>query len=381
MVILVTITFRSSPPQSLEFVQSEIVAEGQEKDEIMSSRHSTSSECAVHKGFIISNQLGLLGNNIFEIGFANRLATELCWDVFYRPMWNNNFPVPRAQYCFPNAMLPAEEIPQELRNELGMNSDHIYAMTEIFEEQRRSNPASNFILKEWTTNLTEKGQAMQLQHVEYDFTGNKVDILVERLRLESSKVRVLYLAAFFIHYDWLSGWRDEMREWFAMNTACCQTPPPPEEAVVIHIRDFNPEDDGKNKGLNWGVYVHILKEYGLLERPVWIVCQPKSVNTTLIQGMLVHIPNSEVHTGEDDYDAYCVMQRAKVLIPTTSSSFSQIAGLLGSPDTVIHYPTHTLDYPMVTLSVPDWKYHLVDGSLNEIKEFDIDHERLKVGMA
>jgi hypothetical protein len=172
-----------------------------------------------------------------------------------------------------------------------------------------------------------------------------------------------------------------MREWFTINKSCCQTPTPPDEAVVIHIRDFDPEDNGMNKGLKWGVYVHILKEYRLLEKPVWIVCQPKSVDTTLVQDLLSHIPNAEVHTGENAFDAYCIMQRAKILIPTTSSSFSQIAALLGSPDKIVHYPTHTLDHPAVTLSVPDWKYHLVGESLNEIEEFDVDHERLKVGMA
>lgn len=44
--------------------------------------HSTSilPHCAPREGLIISNTLGCLTNNLFEVGFANRLATELCWN-------------------------------------------------------------------------------------------------------------------------------------------------------------------------------------------------------------------------------------------------------------------------------------------------------------
>jgi hypothetical protein len=47
----------------------------------------------------------------------------------------------------------------------------------------------------------------------------------------------------------------------------------------------------------------------------------------------------------------------------------------------VHYPTHTLEYPMVTLKVPGWKYHLTNNETNGIADFDVDHSWLEVTQA
>lgn len=147
--------------------------------------------------------------------------------------------------------------------------------------------------------------------------------------------------------------------------------------IVIHIRDFEPEDDDKNKHLKVGVYKDIIEKYYGRGKPVWVVCQPESVQTPIVQD-LVHEFGAVVHTGQDAIDAQCILTRARILIPTTSSSFSQISPFIGSPDMEVHYLTHTLDEPMVTLKVPGWKYHLTNKQVDAIQEFDVDHDLLHV---
>ena len=175
-----------------------------------------------------------------------------------------------------------------------------------------------------------------------------------------------------------------------MNKKCCPTPSPKENTIVIHIRDFEPEDDGKNKDLQVGVFRDIINKYYHDEKDVWVVCQPKSVNSTLVQDLVKEF-NAQVHTGTDNIDAFCILARARIHIPSTSSSFSQMAALLAQSnvkkiygnDTFVevHYPTHTLDRPMVTLKVPGWKYHLTNSNNNGVKDFDVDHSRLSVEQA
>ena len=58
-------------------------------------------------GLIVSNLLGRLANNLFEISFANILATELCYPIIYRKQWQGVL-TPQSQkhaQCFPNIHL------------------------------------------------------------------------------------------------------------------------------------------------------------------------------------------------------------------------------------------------------------------------------------
>lgn len=175
------------------------------------------------------------------------------------------------------------------------------------------------------------------------------------------------------------------------NKKCCPSPPPERNTIVIHIRDFNPEDDDKNKNLQVGVFRDIIhKYYDDKSNDVWVVCQPKSVKSEIVQDLVEEF-DAKVHTGTDNIDAFCILARARIHIPTTSSSFSEMAALLAESNVKerygndtqveVHYPTHTLEYPMVTLKVPNWKYHLTDEECTGIKEFDVDQARLLVTQA
>jgi hypothetical protein len=237
----------------------------------------------------------------------------------------------------------------------------------------------------------------------------------------------MHLRAFFIHGEWLHPLlfnnnnnkmmtrrqNNPMQEWFAMHQkgpdSCCPTPPPPPGTVVIHIRDFEGEDDndGANaevhasRSINMGVYKHILKHYDYMDRPVWIVCQPKTVKKKIVhqlqewlvsqkQGSQEHV---QIHVGVDAYDAFCILTRAPVLIVSYASTFSQAAALI-APDTtttansdgeqiqqVVHIPMvdEPDDRPQVTIDIPHWKYHLVDDSpsRNRIQKFDVPHDQFQ----
>ena len=190
--------------------------------------------------------------------------------------------------------------------------------------------------------------------------------------------------------DWMGP--QHIPHWLKINqdSKCCPTPSPKKDTIVIHIRDFNPEDDDKNKNLQVGVFRDIIHKYYKKRRhEVWVVCQPKSVTSKVVQDLVKEF-KAQVHTGTDNIDAFCILARARIHIPTTSSSFSQMAALLAESHiketysdqhVEVHYPTHTLNYPMVTLKVPGWKYHLTNDDCTGIEEFDVDQTRLEVTQA
>lgn len=199
----------------------------------------------------------------------------------------------------------------------------------------------------------------------------------------------------YFSYDWMREWMGpaHIPHWLKINQIrkCCRTPSPKRNTIVIHIRDFEPEDDAKNKNLKVGVFQVIIKRYyGGQDNEVWVVCQPKSVKSEIVQDLVREL-GAKVHTGIDNIDAFCILARARIHIPTTSSSFSQMAALLAESNTKetygsdtqveVHYPTHTLEYPMVTLKVPSWKYHLTNDECTGILEFDVDQSRLLVEQA
>ncbi|KAG7344756.1 hypothetical protein IV203_032287 [Nitzschia inconspicua] len=371
-------------------------------------------------GLIVLNILGLLGNNFFEIGFANILARELCWDVVYRPMWNQYFfKNTKATQCFPNALLPTPTEPKEewktsLRIQDSSSSSSssfwkqlTYTETEDYNEQ----------ILEWVGNLTnsnntatDTSNVLRFEHLYVDLPGDQMRQLIHQvgypqennnrvrgasattetttfagtsIPLTTNPKRLLFLEAFFIQYDWVAPYLDDMRYWFAFNPSCCRTPPPPDKTVVIHVR--NHEQGFGNYQLN--VYKDILKQYGYDQTyNLWIICQPEYKEDQLMKDFLAEYGNDRVRieTGVDEVDAVCIMKHAPVLIVSSGSTFSMMAALLAEPSLgqVVHYPVERLEYPEVTIKVPTWKYHLVDHPSNaKVLEFDFDQDRMRVKMS
>ncbi|KAL9185302.1 hypothetical protein ACHAXT_003079 [Thalassiosira profunda] len=363
-------------------------------------------------GLIVVNILGLLANDLFEVAMAKRIATQLCgWHVIYRSAWNSAFPTPETDRCFPNALADSnnrqersggyrtmEAILRIMKSEDGNDAKKINltalsrALTynslepEKHEGWDMDEDKANAMVEKWVDFLGER--AVKIEHGEYDFKGDNIDQLVSRLQDASSKVQVLSLGAFFIHYDWMRDWMDEISEWLHIDPSCCTTSIESiKETIVIHIRDFEPEDDGKNKNLQVGVYRDIIEKYATSskdERQVVVVCQPKSINTTIVQDLVQEF-GAVVRPGENNIDGWCILRSARgMIIPSTSSSFSELAALLAgheNDNVQVHYPTHTLRNPMVTLKIPSWKYHLTNRNNTGVAVFDVDHERLKVDQA
>lgn len=353
----------------------------------MQSKVPAIKQCAPREGVIIVNFLGLLANNLFEVAFALRLAEELCWNILYRPFWNAEFPSKRGRQCFPNANLPrhykqlsSSSISSTLQDDIQLNAStwHTWALN-----PGENAESVNKQYGEWVERMAFQNKSVaQLAHFEFDFTGNGVESLVKDIYSRESHIQVVSMEAFFIHYDWMKEWMPRIRQWLSISPKCCKHDPPP-NAVVMHVRDFDIDDGGYN-GLKASVYTDILQHYHDTNRPLWIVCQPKTADSPFVKAIVKSVNRSKVTivTGIDQYDAFCTLTRAKTLVLSYVSSFSQMAALLNKHgDVKVHYPLTTLDEPEVTLAVPGWKYHLVKESLDGIKKWNVGYEKIKTVMA
>jgi hypothetical protein len=349
------------------------------------SKAPATKQCAPRDGVIIVNFLGLLANNLFEVAFALRLAQELCWKIVYRPFWNAEFPSKRGRQCFPNAQLPRNfkmlSLGSTLQDEIQLNASTWYKWAmdpgDYAEDVNKE-------YQQWVEKMSFQNKSIaQLAHLEFDFTGNGIERLVNDIYSIESHIQVVSMEAFFIHYDWMKEWMPRIRQWLSISPTCCQHDPP-RNAVVMHVRDFNVEDGGYN-GLKARVYTDILHHYHYTNQPLWIVCQPKTANSPFVKEIVKSVHRSKVTivTGVDQYDAFCTLTRAKTLVLSYVSSFSQMAALLNNNhgDVKVHYPLTTLDEPEVTLAVPGWKYHLVNEALDGIKKWNVGYEKIKTKMA
>lgn len=320
--------------------------------------------------------------DLFEVAFANRLSKQLCWPVVYRKWWNAELPSPRGLECLPNASLPRNvsilPISRALQRDIDLNEP----MWNYWS--RHHDKTANGQYDDWVQNMQEKGSIAHLQHLHYDFTGNAVDELVRNIKSPSSPIQVVSMRAFFIHYDWMKDWIPEIRNWLQVSPSCCHHTPP-SNAIVMHVRDFNKQDQGY-KGIQPNTYVEILKQYYYNENtttpppPLWIVCQPKTTDSDFVNEIRESIKtNLTIVPGQDQYDAFCTLTRAKTLILSTISSYSQMAALLnhhGQDDVVVHYPILQLEKPKVTLKVPQWHYHLINDTKDGIQEWDVTYKRI-----
>lgn len=345
------------------------------------SIHHSDNSCT-REGVIIVNVVGRLANDLFEVAFANRLSQELCgkWHVLYRPFWGAELPNARGTACFPKAHLPLNHkllnIPSSLQAAIHLNAS---TWKRWALEPGQDAASVNDEYHAWISSLNHS--AIHLKHMKFDFRGNGVEALIETIH-SSPQVQVISLQAFFIHYDWMKSWMPRIREWLEPSSSCCHHEPP-DNAVVIHVRDFDPNDGGYN-GLQPSAYIEILQHYNFVNQPLWIVCQPFSVDSHFVQALVASAQNTTtIVTGVDQYDAFCTLTRAKTLVLSYVSSFSQMAALLSihGDNVDVHYPLTTLDGPKVTLAVPSWRYHLVNATKDGIQEWNVGFERIQTVLA
>lgn len=347
-------------------------------------------DCVPRKGIVVLNTLGLLANNLFEVAFANLLANDLCWELLIRPTWNYEIPSQRAKECFPYANLHRNfsltPLDSTLQSSLNLTTDRWTTMADE-NESRADIETQNNLYTEWINALSpelvfpihhEDANVLTRNEIETRFDLN---LIVQKIN-SSSSVNVVDLGAFFIQYEWMAPRMEEIRRMLTIHDSCCSHAPPPPEAVVMHVREFEEEDTGHND-LKPAVYSHILRHYNLTDRPLWIVCQPKSVQSSFVLEILRGIGRSSDSVtfvpGQDQYDSFCTLTRATTLVLSYGSSYSAMGALLSNKKNLeVHNPVGTLTRPWVTLNVPQWKYHLVeDGTFDQIREFDIDTGRIE----
>lgn len=339
------------------------------------------------KGIIISNLLGRIGNNILEIGFANLLAKELCWPVVYRVMWTPTFPSKRSKQCFPNALMAMSDddstVVNSVKESLSIN-ETLWETAITFDVWNGDAGPPKQVYNEWLATLLEHGKAWRCEHLQCDYSTGDAFLQDTVASLQTGARQIVSLSAFFVHYEWMRHHMDDMRHWFQINPACCPTHPPA-DAIVIHYRNFKEGDHGiKNVPWNVSVYESIIDRYDYQGRPVWVVCEPRTADApSALLDALKEKLNAQIYTGVDEFDAHCILQQARVLILSTSSTFSQTAALLSHHgDTNVHYPTYGFHHPKVTLKVPGWKYHLVDkpheSAKHKIIDFDMNHSKIVV---
>lgn len=424
--------------------------------------HDTIIKCSKHLygdhphgdhdgGVIIANMNGRLGNNLFQIALAHRLACDLGWHIIYRENWQGVFPFDqRANTCFPNAMLPttnSSNFDVDSNRTLAwfeyMNIDelsqHFWSTPSHFFHTIRVRQV-NDLYATWQNATQNEGKSLRLgspYEGKYDYTGawdvdlvhhlqhsqedNNANIASSTTAMPASKqtqhtppftpptVRTLHLDAYFIHYEWMRPFMQEIREhWLNFNSQECCHHVPPGNAVVVHIRNFLPEEHF-NPNYQTSVFVDFLNHVYFdnkddeQEFVLWIVCQPQDVDMELVLALKQRY-NATIVTGDDPYDAFCALMQARQLVLSASSTFSQMAALL-SPHHIapsddddddtsrqpssyhakknhqhpaarrppqVHYLLPTLEHPHVTLVVPHWKYHLVAHDKGSIQKYSID---------
>jgi hypothetical protein len=94
--------------------------------------------------------------------------------------------------------------------------------------------------------------------------------------LLSKTTRLIHLSTYFIHYDWIKNYQQDLREIFTIDRTCCQTIVPA-EVVLMHFR--NSEDDDFRHNLTPDMVLSIWDHYNYTDRPLWIVCEPDSRET------------------------------------------------------------------------------------------------------
>ena len=284
--------------------------------------HRRRGPCAPRSGLVSSGLLGTLGDNLFEMGFANRASVELCWDVSYTNSWRSKVFLDRGRRCFPNSFLPPLG-GRDGRGNLGgpedRGSDRYLELGDLPPELRRalrideggqasSASSPENLLDE--KDLERRSVLLPCRHLECDFTRKGTEALLDAARKggdsdgDGGGYRALRTNAFFLHHGWIEGWESEVRDWLAVHDSCCPSPPPPDDAVVVHIELS--VVDGLDASIGTGFYRDLFERYGLTDRPIWAVHDRERVDGTdaLLEKMIEDFPTAVIKRGRDEYDTF-----------------------------------------------------------------------------
>ena len=315
------------------------------------------------KGLIVLELLGRLGNNLFEVGFGTILAKRLGWDLVVSRGWQSVLVKPEFSKCFPRALPELPVLDPVLMDYLNItNATKIDLLTR--DIGNHSNGAGGRIRK-WAASQ----DTWWCKHVECNFKEPELSLSIQQIQ-QSPTRRLIQLTAFFIHFDWIENYIPDIREALAMDRSCCLTQVPP-DVIVLHAR--NSEKESLQHILTPNMVSSLMQHYNYTHRPLWIVCEPRTKDS--VQALVDRF-NASVQMGQDGVDAFCMLTQATTLILSESSTFSQMAAILGNA-TQVHYPLHRLNHPPVTILNPNWHYHRVNETGDSIIEWNVHPSRIK----
>lgn len=334
--------------------------------------YKTDDSCAPRKGVVIVGLLEELEFDLLQIGFARRMAEELCWDLLVRPHWKVGFG-PAERECFPRAIPASSLVPSDV----GINDTVWKAIQYQPLDLKRPDTEweeSNVLVNSWAKELA-KNNSMSWTCIENcDFREDFVLHVLESTRSTKSNRRVIYLENFFMHYEWLLDWKQNMADFLEVKPSCCSASPPP-EAVVIHLLNMpQPDPRFENFQIEGQEYERLLKKYELRGNPIWIVCDVGCQDTSVAVGLQKAMSGLNVKFVHptNPTDAIGILSSAKILVVTPNSLLSSVAAVL-TKGAVVHYPTTrtVLTKSQFALAMPEWKYHtVVDG---KFVSWDVPH--------
>ena len=323
--------------------------------------------CAPLKGLVVVNLLGHLEYNVLQIGFARRMAEELCWDVAYRSMWNPGFNSPENE-CFPNALTPEVGFSEELMINGTMWKALNYRVDEVHDQWEKNNQMT----KLWAEESSQDGFAWRCIHHGCNFSEDELQKLISGIRTGESSTRIIYLEDFFVHHEWMEQWRPKLKDWFHVKDSCCSHQPPP-NAVVIHIHPATDQRRLEKLEMHGREYERLLAKYNLRANPIWIVCEQGCQNSLVVQDLITLVGAIVVHP-QSPTDTLCILsQVTHTLVVTPNHMLSSVAATLSNA-AVVHYPTPQNEGNRFALTVPEWKYHVVKN--NKISKWDVKHDSL-----
>lgn len=343
---------------------------GSSSNEVV-SRDNTISNRPRHpsKGLVVVELLGRMANNLFQVAFARILAKRLGgWHVAVIPDAYSALVVTKNAKCFPHALPRGPlTLSPDLEEYLNITETQRQDLVLRGTPRRGRYAVGRRRVQAWAE---EQNHTWFCHEFQCRYSEPALSQIIHEFQHNSSMTRLVHLRNFFVHYDWINGSVQEMKDMFAMDPRCCQSMVPP-DAVVVHFRNI--EAKFLRHNLTPSMLSSILKEYNYTHRPIWIVCEPETEKA--VKGF-VETLNVTIHFGNDGEDAFCMLLQAKTLIASQSSTFSQMAGLLGNA-TEVHYPLHQLDFPNSTIVNPNWLYHWIDEADDKIIEFNVNPSRIQ----
>ena len=321
------------------------------------------------KGLIVIEIMGRLGNNLFQIGFARILAKRLGgWEISVLHNHDSVFDQGnKSVQCFPHALPDAPKVEPDLATYLNFGEYTARDLRGQFYEKIQT--YWQLRARVWRWVARQKNTTWFCHQHACNFTEPALSETVHDLLRPDSPTRLLHLSTYFLHYDWIQDYEQDLKDMFAINPTCCQTTVPA-EAIILHFR--NSELYSFRHNLTPDMVLTILKHYNYTDRPLWIVCEPDSIG--IVQPLADSL-NATVQFGVDGLDAICMLLQATDLILSEGSTFSEIGALLGNASHV-HCPVHTLDFPDCLVN-PNWHYHWVDETKGRVIEMDVNPLRIQ----